>query len=73
MKLIGYEKEEMDKADAARILQIGIGQMETLGGIMNMIPNFSVQFEPIGVGGTIGFGGSNIGAAIRRKVAAIWE
>jgi len=62
LKLIGYEKEEMDKASEARFLQIGIGIEETLASIMNMIPNFSVNFEPLGTGVSISFGGSNLGA-----------
>lgn len=63
LKLIGYEKEEMDKAAAARFLQVGIGINETIASMMNMIPNFSVNAEPFGVGGSISFGGSNMGAS----------
>jgi Tc toxin complex TcA C-terminal TcB-binding domain/Neuraminidase-like domain len=74
LKLIGYEKEEMDKASAAAVLQVGIGEAETLGSIMNMIPNFSVNIQPIGCGASISFGGSNLGAyaqAIARNLQIV--
>lgn len=63
LKLIGYEKEEMDKASAAADWQIGIGILETLGSLANMIPNFSINAEPFGIGGSTSFGGSNLGAS----------
>jgi hypothetical protein len=63
MKLIQSEKDEMDKASAAADWQIGIGVAETLASIMNMIPTFSLQTQPLGVGSSISFGGSNLGSS----------
>jgi hypothetical protein len=65
LKLIPYEKEEMDKAAAAADSQKSIGVVETLGSILNIIPNFSGNIEPFGVGMSISFGGSNLGAAMQ--------
>ncbi len=65
LKLIAFEKEEMDKAAQANGMQGDIGQMETLASIMNMIPNFSGNIEPFGVGMSISFGGSNLGACFQ--------
>jgi Tc toxin complex TcA C-terminal TcB-binding domain/ABC toxin N-terminal region/Neuraminidase-like domain len=63
LKVNSFEKEEMDRAEAAKVMQIGIGAAETLASVMNIIPNFSAQAEPFGCGVTISFGGSNLGAA----------
>jgi len=65
LKLIPYEKEEMDKASDAADQQKGIGVVETLGSILNIIPNFSGNIEPFGIGMSISFGGSNLGAAMQ--------
>ena len=63
LKLIGYEKEEMDKASAAADWQIGIGIVETLGSILHVVPNIAADVKPIGIGAGITFGGSNLGSA----------
>jgi len=63
LKLIPFEKEEMDKASEAASKQEDIGDVEVLASILNVIPNFSGQIEPFGVGMTISFGGSNLGSA----------
>lgn len=65
LKLIAFEKEEMDMAAAANQLQSGIGQLESLASVMNMIPNISANLEPLGTGASISFGGSNIGASFQ--------
>lgn len=74
LKLISFEKEEVDKAALANLLQNAIGQVEVMASLMNMIPNFSGQIEPFGVGLTMSFGGSNLGAyvsAIARSLQII--
>jgi hypothetical protein len=65
LKLVAYEKEEMDKASEGASSQKTIGVVETLGSILNIIPNFSGNIEPFGVGMSISFGGSNLGAAMQ--------
>jgi hypothetical protein len=52
LKLIGYEKEEMDKASAAREWQIGIGVVETLASVLHIIPSFEASAQPFGIGMT---------------------
>jgi hypothetical protein len=61
--LIPFEKEEMDKASEAADKQEGIGPVEVLASILNVIPSFSGNVEPFGVGLTMSFGGSNLGSA----------
>ncbi|MDJ0713811.1 MAG: neuraminidase-like domain-containing protein [Prochloraceae cyanobacterium] len=52
LKLISYEKEEMDKASAAADWQIGIGITETLASILHIIPSFQASAQPFGIGMT---------------------
>jgi hypothetical protein len=63
LKLIPYEKEEMDKASEAASKQEDIGAIEVLASILNIIPSFSADLKPIGIGAGISFGGSNLGSA----------
>lgn len=63
LKLIPYEKEEMDKANESADLQIAIGAVETLGSILHLIPDLCGEAEPMGVGAAISFGGRNLGNA----------
>lgn len=63
LKLIRFEKEDMDKASEAAGWQIGIGITETLAGILNIIPVFAADVKPFGMGAGGSFGGSNLGSA----------
>lgn len=63
LKLIPFEKEDMDKASAAKDWQIGIGVVETLASVFHAIPNLGVYATPFGVGGQAQWGGSNLGSA----------
>ena len=63
LKLIKYEKEEMDKAEAARDLQIAVGVVETLSSILHIIPNISTDAKPMGIGAGTWWGGANLGNA----------
>ena len=63
LKLIPFEKEDMDKASAAADWQTGIGAVETLAGILNIIPVFAADVKPFGIGAGGSFGGSNLGSA----------
>ena len=63
LKLIPFEKEEMDKASEAADRQEDIGAVEVLASILNIIPSFSVDVKPIGIGAGLSFGGSNLGSA----------
>src|SRR6516164_9490359 len=70
LKLVSYEKEEMDKASEANDKQEDVGRTETLASILNVIPNFSVNLEPLGIGASISFGGSNLGSAAQAVARA---
>ena len=50
LKLIAYEKQEMDKASEAAEWQIGIGAAETLSSILHIIPSFEANALPFGIG-----------------------
>ncbi len=65
MRLIPFEKEELDKAGEAASKQEDIGSVEVLASILNIIPSFSVDMKPIGIGAGVSFGGSNLGAAMQ--------
>lgn len=61
LKLIQYEKEDMDRARDAQNLQDAIGKVESLASIFHAIPAIGAFATPIGVGANVTFGGSNLG------------
>ena len=63
LKLTMFEKEEFDKARAARDWQTGIGIVETLASVFHAIPIVAAHATPVGVGAAVGWGGSNLGSA----------
>ncbi|UII33141.1 Tc toxin subunit A [Fulvivirga ulvae] len=63
LKLIKYEKEDMDKASEANSKQKEAELPEKIASILHIIPSFSVDAKPIGIGAGVSFGGSNLGAA----------
>ena len=52
LKLIPYEKEEMDKAGASADVQVTIGVMETLASALHLMPNFGLDGMFWGIGRT---------------------
>jgi hypothetical protein len=62
LQLMPAEKVEMDQYALSAELSINAGNLEMIGAAMNMMPNFSANFEPLGCGGSSMFGGSNVGA-----------
>lgn len=63
LKLMSFEKEEMDKAGTARDLQTAIGAVETLAGVFNLIPTANAHATPVGVGAALAWGGQHLGPA----------
>ena len=63
LKLIAYEKEEMDKASAAADWQIGIGVVETLSGVFHALPTIHADVHPLGLGADIAWGFPNLANA----------
>ena len=57
LKLINLEKQELDKSNAAADWQLAGGIVETLVGIMSIIPMVEGKAQPLGIGAGIGFGG----------------
>ncbi|MFB9080264.1 hypothetical protein ACFFWB_23125 [Flavobacterium procerum] len=53
----------MDKASKAQDKQLAAALPEKIASILHIIPSFGAKFQPFGVGGSINFGGSNLGAA----------
>ena len=64
LKLIPMEKEDLDKAKESNDLQIASSSLEILASVMNLIPSFSADGKPLGIGAGVSIGGSNFGAAI---------
>src|SRR6185436_11358363 len=50
LKLIAYEKEEMDKASESADWQIGVGVVETLASVFHALPTMNAHGTPFGVG-----------------------
>jgi hypothetical protein len=63
LKLISYEKEEMDKASNAMDKQKTIGQIETLASILHILPIVEANYQPLGVGIGVAVGGTMLGNA----------
>jgi Tc toxin complex TcA C-terminal TcB-binding domain/Neuraminidase-like domain len=63
LKLIRFEKEDMDRAAEAQDFTRASGISETLAGIFHLIPNFEAKISPFGVGVGVGWGGSFLGGA----------
>ncbi|PTN11846.1 neuraminidase-like domain-containing protein [Nitrosomonas aestuarii] len=63
LKLIPFEKEDMDKAGQAQDKQLAAALPEKIASILHIIPNFSGNIQPFGIGMSISVGGSNFGAA----------
>ena len=66
LKLIPYEKEEMDKAAEANDKQEDVGRLEAVANILHATPNVTVTFGIVGTG----FGGSNLGSAMQAVARA---
>jgi len=63
LKLISFEKEDMDKASEAQDWQRGIGVVETLASILHVIPVGSVDAKPFGIGAGVAIHGQMFGNA----------
>lgn len=63
LKLISFEKEDMDKASEAQDFTRWSGIAETLAGIFHLIPNFGTDVKPFGIGAGFFWGGTFLGAA----------
>ncbi|WP_057917933.1 neuraminidase-like domain-containing protein [Lysobacter antibioticus] len=62
-KILSYEKEELVNAFQSTVIAGAAGALETLGSVLNVIPSFSLDVKPFGVGGSVSFGGQNLGSA----------
>jgi hypothetical protein len=65
LKLIPYEKEEMDKATRTADRQEDIGRIESIASLLHAIPTIGAFATPIGVGANFTIGGSNFGSAMQ--------
>ena len=65
LRLSKFEKEDMDKASEASAKQSESGKIETLAAILHIIPNFSTDGKPMGVGAGLVFGGNMLGNAMQ--------
>ena len=65
--LSGYEKEEMTTAAAAAIAHDAVGRLESLAGILGLIPEFGLNVQLFGIGPTVDFGGRELSALPKRR------
>jgi hypothetical protein len=65
------ELQELVGLQAARDLQNMAADVDRLGGVLGLIPTFGVSAEPLGVGGTVSFGGGNLAAVFTLMSSAI--
>jgi len=63
LKLIPYEKEEMDKASDAADRQSGIGAVETMASVYHAYPTTHADAHPMGVGADVEWGFPNLANA----------
>ncbi|WP_154724325.1 neuraminidase-like domain-containing protein [Thiothrix nivea] len=63
LKLISFEKEELDQANAAQDRQREIGVVETLASILHAIPVASGDAKPFGIGAGVAIHGQMFGNA----------
>ncbi len=63
LKLISFEKEDMDRASDAQDKQVDAALPEKIASILHIIPNFGINLQPWGIGASVTLGGSNLGAA----------
>lgn len=70
-QLNSEELAELTKLAEARERQVSAGAADRVGAAMGMVPNFSANFQPLGAGGTISFGGSNLAAWAQLNAAFI--
>jgi hypothetical protein len=62
LKLIPFEKEDMDKSSEANNKQKEVTPIERMVSIFNAIPSLSINVQPFGIGLSTSFGGANIGS-----------
>lgn len=62
-KILSYEKEELVNAFQSTVTAGAAGALEALGSVLNIYPTFSLDAKPLGVGGSVSFGGQNLGSA----------
>ncbi|KAF2469532.1 uncharacterized protein BDR25DRAFT_304310 [Lindgomyces ingoldianus] len=63
MMLIAEENEELEKSSAARDWNIAIGAVETLAGLLHMLPEFDADIKPFGCGTGLKWGGNFLGSS----------
>src|SRR5262249_4141744 len=70
VKMIPHEKEELLKLKIADFVQLGAGIMDTIAGILHLIPNNTACTAPGGEGSATTTGGSSFGLALSAGATA---
>lgn len=55
-----HEAAELSRLESGRDAQVTAGGLEALGSVLAILPQFGVNFQPVGVGATTGFGGQQL-------------
>src|SRR5207247_715257 len=64
------EKEELEKLKIADFMQVGAGIMDTIAGILHLIPDNTACTAPAGEGSATTTGGSSFGLALSAGATA---
>ena len=60
-----YEKNEIESSRSARDWQVRASRTSTLASVSHFYPTFGAHAQPLGPGGSVSYGGSNIGSALQ--------
>ncbi|CAN5241687.1 hypothetical protein BH23BAC2_BH23BAC2_15780 [soil metagenome] len=64
IKLIPRENEELNKLNQANTIRFTINSIQNSANIAYLFPDVSIYASPFGMGGTVTYGGSNVGKAL---------
>ena len=71
LRLSPYESIEMTRADAASVLNMVAAGMDQLVIPLCVVPNFDTKIQPMGIGMSVGLGGSNFSAALQASTTVV--
>jgi len=63
-RLLSFERDELVNSFLATGSSVASSAMESLAALMNLIPSFGISLQPLGMGATVSFGGSNMASAL---------
>jgi hypothetical protein len=71
LRMSSYEKMEMSRANAASMINLVASSMDKLVIPLCLVPNIDTNIQPMGIGASIGIGGSNFASALQAGSAVV--